>query len=78
MYTHLVKKNKIKNTSSTKIYHVHLKLTLWYVKKVVNDTQVIPMCCNTLKTLVAEVPATRIPKLSNKLPAAILVPEKLG
>ena len=59
-------------------HNVLFKLTRWYLKNVVKETHVIPMWLSTLKTLVADVPATRILKLSNKFPAAIFFRGKEG
>ena len=44
------------------------------MKYVLKEIQANPICCNALITLVAEVPAVKMPKDSNKFPAEIEVP----
>lgn len=53
-------------------------LTLWYVKKVVMDTQPRPIWENTLNTLDADPPANKIARQRRKLPAGCFVPGRKG
>jgi hypothetical protein len=48
------------------------------MKKVESEMHFNPICWNTLRTLVADVPATSIPNESKKLPAGIIVPVIYG
>lgn len=61
----------------TDIYFLKV-LTLWYVKKVVMDTQPRPIWENTLNTLDANPPANKIARQRRKLPAGSFVPSRKG
>lgn len=52
-------------------WFTNFKLTLWYLKKVLIDTQPNPMCRKIWNTLVADPPDRRVAMQRRKLPAGI-------
>ena len=77
--------NTMLNTLYTVIYKSFVYMgietifsTFWCVKNVESDMHAIPIWLNTRWTLLIDVPANNIPKLSRKSSAASLVPSMLG
>lgn len=67
----------IEQTSEVDQLYSHA-LTFWCLKKVVKDTQPIPMCAKIWKTFDADPPATSMAMQSRKFPARMAVPGILG
>ena len=59
-------------------WYSQLHLTFWCLKKVLNETHARPICLKIRKTLLADHPATRIAKQSNRFPGGVLLPTISG